>query len=174
MSNDLFCWSGEELSEKPFPYVTTGLDNIFLLNGYEIRAHDGEEYVAVTDVDGLHRAIGRHLVVNRRGLSPKEIKFLRKAMGVTQAELAGKLGNDPQSVARWEKGVCEVPGASEKLLRAVFWAENIIDEQQDLPILRKLLVSLLEELDQLDERQPAQASFRLSNCWDEAKELKTA
>jgi DNA-binding transcriptional regulator YiaG len=56
----------------------------------------------VMDVEGLHRAIGRHLVLHRKGLSPKEVRFLRKRMDLTQAELAAKLGNDAQSVARWK------------------------------------------------------------------------
>ena len=169
VTNDLFCLSGEALEPKPHEYTECGLDNIFLLNGYEARHLDGEEFVAVTDVEGLHRAIGRHLVLHRKGLSPREIKFLRKTMELTQAELAAKLGNDPQSVARWEKGVCEMPGAAEKLLRVVFWTHNILDEERDLSVLKTLILSVLQNLDLIDDK-PAQASFRLNNRWDEAEQ----
>ncbi len=167
MSGDAFCWSGEEVQREPYPYTVCGLDNIFLLNGYQVGYHDGEESVSVIDVDGLHRAIGRHLVLHRKGLSPKEVRFLRKTMDLTQAELAAKLGNDAQSVARWEKGICEMPGTAEKLLRATFLAENIVDDS-DLAILRKLLVSVMDELDSVDEIKPAQAQFRLNDRWDQA------
>ena len=167
VNRDLFCLSGEDVEPTPYAYTICGLDNIFLLNGYKISIHDGEEYVAVVDVDGLHRAIGRHLVMHRKGLSPKEVRFLRKTMDLTQAELAAKLGNDAQSVARWEKGTCEMPGAAEKLLRVIFLAENISDAG-DLETLRKLVVSVMDELDLIDEVKPAQAQFKLGERWDEA------
>lgn len=167
VSSEAFCWSGEEVRREPYAYTVCGLDNIFLLNGYQISYHDGEESVSVIDVDGLHRAIGRHLVLHRKGLSPKEVRFLRKTMDLTQAELARKLGNDAQSVARWEKGTCQIPGTAEKLLRATFLAENIVDNS-DLTVLRKLLVSVLDELDSIDEIKPAQAQFKLGERWNEA------
>jgi len=162
-----FVLSGEEIKNEPYAYTVCGLDNIFLLNGYLVKWHDGEEHISVKDVDGLHLAIGRYLVMHRKGLSPKEIRFLRKTMELTQAELAGKLGNDAQSVARWEKGICEIPGTSEKLLRATFLAENVRDEA-DLHVLQELLVSAMNELDALDEVRPAQAQFELEAHWAEA------
>jgi DNA-binding transcriptional regulator YiaG len=160
----MFCWSGEEIQEKPYEYKVSGLDNIVLLNGYKITYHDGEEFISVVDVDGLHRAIGRHLVMHRKGLAPKEVRFLRKTMDMTQADLAKKLGNDAQSVARWEKGVCDMPGTAEKLLRAMFLAANIA-EDGDLNVLRKLLVSVMDELDQIDDVEQRQAQFKLADRW---------
>jgi DNA-binding transcriptional regulator YiaG len=162
-----FCWSGEEVRRSPYAYTVCGLDNIFLLNGYRTDDHDGEESISVIDVEGLHRAIGRHLVLHRKGLSPKEVRFLRKTMDLTQAELAAKLGNDAQSVARWEKGTCEMPGTAEKLLRVTFLAENMRDDT-DLAILRKLLVSVMDELDSVDEIKSPQAQFELGERWSDA------
>lgn len=170
MSKDLFRQPGEELRSKPYAYTICGLDNISLLNGYRVTYHDGEESVSVADVDGLHRAIGRHLVLHRKALNPKEVRFLRKTMDLTQAELAAKLGNEPQSVARWEKGTCEMPGTAEKLLRATFLAENITDES-DLKILQTLLVSVMDKLDAIDEIEPLQAQFKFDDRWDEVPQL---
>ncbi len=167
MKQELFLWSGEEATRAPYDYAGCGLDNIFLLNGYRITHHDGVEFVSVVDVDGLHRAIGRHLALHRKGLSPREIRFLRKTMDLTQAELAAKLGNDAQTVARWEKGVCEIPGTAEKLLRALFLAENMGDDD-DLPLLRRLLVSLMDDLDRVDEIKSPQTQFRLEERWQQA------
>jgi DNA-binding transcriptional regulator YiaG len=169
---DNFRRMGEKVRRKPYAYTVCGLDNIYLLNGYKVSIHGGEEFVSVTDVEGLHQAIGRHLVLQRKGLSPKEIRFLRKTMDLTQAELAAKLGNDSQSVARWEKGICEMPGTAEKLLRATFLAENIIDaenimDDKDLVTLRRLLVSVMDELDMLDDK-PHPAQFELNGRWDQA------
>lgn len=167
MSAAVFSWSGEQIHRDSYPYTICGLDNIFILNGYNQSYIDGEEFVSVVDVDGLHRAIGRHLVLHRKSLSPKEVRFLRKTMELTQAELAAKLGNDSQSIARWEKGTCEMPGTAEKLLRATFLAEIFVDDN-DLTVLRKLLVSAMDELDFVDEIKPAQAQFKFREQWDEA------
>ena len=178
MKRDHFRRVGEKVKRKPYAYTVCGLDNIYLLNGYNVSYCDGEEYVSVTDVEGLHKAIGRHLVLHRKELSPKEIKFLRKTMDLTQAELAARLGNDVQSVARWEKGTFGVPGTAEKLLRALFLAENI-REEEDRVILQKLLVSVMDELDQIDEVKPRQAEFELEGRghevrWQEAQPQEAA
>jgi DNA-binding transcriptional regulator YiaG len=159
--------SEKDIQLKPYVYTVCGLDNIVLLNGYKVSYYDGEEAISVIDVDGLHRAIGRYLVMHRKGLSPKEVRFLRKTLNLTQAELAAKLGNDSQSIARWEKGICSIPGTAEKLLRATFLAENISDPS-DLELLRRLLVSMMDELDMIDESQPDPAHFKLSDGWKQA------
>jgi transcriptional regulator with XRE-family HTH domain len=39
----------------------------------------------------------------------KELKERRQALGWTQAQLADRLGVKPNTVARWENGVLEVP-----------------------------------------------------------------
>jgi len=93
MSTDSFFLTGEDVSAKPYLYRACGLDGIYLMNGYTVETHDGEEHVAVSDIDGLHKAIGRHLVTFRKALSPKEIRFLRNTLDLTQAELAQRLGN---------------------------------------------------------------------------------
>ncbi|AMY67993.1 helix-turn-helix domain-containing protein [Frigidibacter mobilis] len=163
---DSFLLNGEELRE-PLLYRGCGLDGIYLLNGYALEEHDGERHVSISDVDGLHLAIGRHLVTYRKGLSPKEIRFLRNTMGITQAEMAARLGNNSQSVARWEKGECEIPGTSEKLLRAVFLASLIRPE--DLCALKDLLQSRLDALDNRDETQTLPAQFELFDKWEESQ-----
>ena len=148
---------------KPYPYRSCGLDGIFLLNGYETREHDGEAHVVIKDLDGLHLAIGRHLVLSRQELSPRELRFLRKTLDLSQAELAEKLGNTSQSIARWEKGEVTIPGPAEKLLRAYFLA-RILTAPVDLETLRRLIVEGLEELDAADEgTRPVK--FRLTRHW---------
>jgi len=89
-------------------------------------------------------------------------------MDLTQAELGAKLGVNVQSVARWEKGLCEMPGTAEKLLRAVFLADNL-SEKDDINTLKRLLTTVLDELDLLDEPPPAQANFKLEDTWTEVR-----
>jgi DNA-binding transcriptional regulator YiaG len=166
MMRDEFRLVGEEVRNEPKRYRACGLEGIYLLNGYNVELHDGEEYVSVTKMDELHQAIGHHLVMCRKGLAPKEIRFLRKTMNMTQAELAHLLGNNVQSVARWEKGECEVPGPSEKLLRLTFIAHFMSDD--DLAALRRFVLSELSKLDELDETVTPQANFQWDEKWTES------
>lgn len=165
MNREDFYLTGEEVQKEPIRYRACGLEGIYLHNGYSIIPHDGEDHISVTDVDGLHKAIGRHLVIHRKGLAPKEVRFLRNTMNLTQAELAVCLGNDAQSVARWEKGATEMPGTAEKLLRAVYLA--LLMGDSELTKLREFLVSRLSELDQIDELEDAPAEFQFCEHWTE-------
>ncbi|MCH9694282.1 MAG: helix-turn-helix domain-containing protein [Gammaproteobacteria bacterium] len=162
-----FYLHGESVdSSDPYEYRSCGLDGIFLLNGVETEEHDGEESVSIKNIDGLHVAIGKHLVLNRKGLTPKEIKFLRKTMEMTQQDLAKGLGNDAQSVARWEKGEFAIPAPAEKLLRAMFYAAYILTKE-DLEALKTLIVERLGQLDDLDQIEPLPVQFMLGDHWTE-------
>ncbi len=165
MNGETFFLTGEDVRTEPYRYKACGLDGIYLLNGYNVHEHDGEKHVSITDIEGLHKAIGRHLVVNRKGLAPKEVRFLRNTMDLTQAQLADMLGNNSQSVARWEKGECEMPGTAEKLLRAVFLASLMSDAE--LSALRDFLTKRLCELDAIDELAAVPAQFELDDHWTE-------
>ena len=45
----------------------------------------------------------------RKILFAENLKSLRKSNGMTQKELADKVGVDQRTISAWEKGVCE-PG----------------------------------------------------------------
>jgi len=129
-----------ESTDAPFHYRRSGLDNIFLLNGFEKETIDEEDYVTVMDVDGLHEAIGLHLVTSRKTLAPKEIRFLRKTLNLTQAETGRLIGQSDQQIARWEKGENNINGPADRLLRLMFistLAERN-EEQEPLEFLSKL------------------------------------
>lgn len=174
--SETFYLTSEDVRKEPVLYRACGLDEIYLVNGYDLEDHDGEQHMSVQKMEELHQAIGRHLVTHRKGLAPKEIRFLRNTMDLTQAELALRLGNNAQSVARWEKGECEVPGASEKLLRVVFLASLLTDEE--MAALKEFLNTSLSALDEMDEISPAQGRFELGDIWfekpDDERELAHA
>ena len=55
----------------------------------------------VEDLDGLWKAIGLHLITERKVLAPKELRFLREHMDMTQAELAAKLRTVKLAPSGW-------------------------------------------------------------------------
>ena len=49
----------------------------------------------------------------------KSIKALRRHLGLTQAEMAARLGTRQQTISEWEKGMYQPRGASVTLLSIV-------------------------------------------------------
>lgn len=143
---DHFYRKGEELSRAPYQYRGCGLDGIYLCNGYDTELHDGEIYTTVKDVDGLHRAIALHLVKHRKVLVPKEIRFLRKTMDLTQAEMAKLMSQSSQQIARWEKGQSEMPGPADRWLRTLYLMHMMPGD-----VLGEALKAMTTELDEIDE-----------------------
>jgi len=101
-------------------YRACGLDDVYLASGYdEFETPEGTG-IRVRNLDGLLDAIGRHLATHKKVLDGKELRFLRRHMDLTQAELGKAVGLTSQQVARWEKGQNEISGAAEVLLRVLF------------------------------------------------------
>jgi hypothetical protein len=127
-----------EADEEPLHYTACGLDDVYLVNGFTRETIDGGDYVTVADLDGLWKVIGLHLVKTRKILSPKDIKFLRDQMNMTQAELGTLLRVSDQTVARWEKGETKlVPGPADFMLRVLFLCSPAAQPQGG-EILQKL------------------------------------
>jgi len=126
-------------SATKYAYKGCGLDDIYLLNGYDVVNTEHGVGVAVRDIDGLHRVIGENLVTKKKELLGKELRFLRKEMDLTQTELGRFIGLSSQQVARWEK-------------------QSVISQPADY-LLRKLYlehingkVSLRELVEKLDDK----------------------
>lgn len=147
ISGEYFRHAGDTvLEEAPFHYRRCGLDNIYLVNGFDVDIdEDGEKHVSVLDVDGLHKVIGFHLVSNRKILAPKEIRFLRKALNLSQAELGRLINQSGQQIARWEKGENNISGPADRLLRLIFVGTLVRDGIIELPM------EFLDRIDGLDD-----------------------
>jgi putative transcriptional regulator len=131
-----------ERTQKPLHYTDCGLDDVYLLNGYTIeRDSDGEEGISIKDLDGLHRAIGKYLATQKKALSGKELRFLRKQLNFTQSHLGTLLGLSSQQVARWEKEESEISGPADRLVRGLY-IESIFGK-----IDLKKLVDCLDAID---------------------------
>lgn len=142
----VMCYGREKL-RKPYHYTECGLDDVYLLSGYEEYKTPHGTGIAVKEVDGLHRVIGQHLATHKKVLSGKELRFLRKQMNLTQSDLGTLLGVSDQQIARYEKGAV-MPGAADSLLRALY-LESIGDDVKLRELLRQL-----EEFDApISERQ---------------------
>ena len=102
-------------------YHDSGLDNVFLENGYSVHQTVYGTGVSIQDTEGLHKAIGRWLIATPKPLNGAELRFLRIEMELTQRDLAGILGTTEQTLRLWEKHrVKAINGSADRLLRALY------------------------------------------------------
>ncbi len=136
---------------KKIQYKGCGLDDVFIAGGYTPVKTNYGEGITIEDIDGLHRAIGQHLVTQKKELSGKELRFLRKEMDLTQAELGRFIGLSSQQVARWEKSQSMISGPADYLLRKLY-LEHINGNVS--------LKELVEELDETDASTSDEQVFK--------------
>lgn len=106
-----------------FEYTGSGLDGIFLKNGFSIVDTPYGQGVTIENMDGLHRAIAADIIRQKTPMTGHQFRFLRKEQDLVQAELAGMLRIDVQTIARWEKlGAEAVPGPADFAMRAFYSA----------------------------------------------------
>ena len=101
-------------------YRECGLNNVFLLNGFTVKATRHGRAVSIDDMDGLHRAIGTHLAREKRALTGAELRFLRVELGLSQKMLGILLGKSAQAVARWEKEQSRIDSTAERVVRMLY------------------------------------------------------
>ncbi len=91
------------------------------LRGIEVRrcAACGEEQDAIPRLADLHRAMAAALLTKTSRLAPPEIRFLRKAAGLSVAELAAALDVASEAVSAWESGQHLPTGALDRLVRTL-------------------------------------------------------
>jgi DNA-binding transcriptional regulator YiaG len=164
---------GREPASEPLHYRACGLDDVYLVNGFTREQIDGEDAVTIEDLDGLWKAIGLALVKERKTLAPKEVRFLRHHMDLTQAELGAKLRVSDQTVARWEKGETPIAGPADVVLRVLFLASKCAQPQGGQALER--MVKMLDELRERDEPEhPAPLRLRHAKKWEPEREPEYA
>ncbi len=133
-----------------YHYTESGLRNIYLVNGFKQHKTAYGKGVAFDNIEGLHREIGRHICAYRPRLTGAEFRFLRHELDLSQAALAGLLGNNEQAVALWEKGKVKVPAWADRLMRALY-REHMGENVQ----IRKLI----ETVANLETKMPQPTRF---------------
>jgi DNA-binding transcriptional regulator YiaG len=125
-----------------YHYTESGLQNVWLANGYHVRKTAYGPAVSIEDADGLHVAIGRSLA-RKSHLTGTEFRFLRKELDLSQGRAAGLLGTTEQAVSLWErKG--KIPRTADRMFRALYL------EAVDGNVKLKELIERVADLDRTD------------------------
>jgi DNA-binding transcriptional regulator YiaG len=73
----------------------------------------------VRNAEVLHRAIAEILIGKTARLAGSEIRFLRRCLGLSETDLARRLGVTIETVSRWEHGSSGMRVSAERLLRVI-------------------------------------------------------
>ncbi|HEY3597942.1 MAG TPA: helix-turn-helix domain-containing protein [Paraburkholderia sp.] len=122
-----------------YHYTETGLQNVWLANGYHVRKTSYGKAVSIEHAEGLHRAIGRWLA-QKSYLTGAEFRFLRKELDLSQHRVADLLGTSEQTVALWEKRG-KIPTTADRMFCLIYL------ESLDGNVKIKELIEHIAELD---------------------------
>lgn len=116
----------------------------------------GKERIDIPDYDGLIGAIATLRAINDRKLSGRDIKFLRKHLGMKAKDLAVHLDVSPEHLSRCENEEKVLSGNSEKILRLLVLSrpfhvlENLMTEaDKNDPKKLRALVSYAELISEI-------------------------
>jgi putative zinc finger/helix-turn-helix YgiT family protein len=120
--------TSEKITHK---YKECGLDNVVLIGVTLFRCVDcGEECFDFGDIVALHEVIAEILIMKKDLLTGKEIRFLRKRLGLSNTVFAEKiLGCSYETLSRIENGKQSVTEQMDHFVR--FIASNRIDCQKN-------------------------------------------
>ncbi len=149
--------------KKDYHYTMCGLNNIYLLNGFEETDTPYGKAIAIENIDGLHLAIARDLINAPRRLLPEEFRFLRKEMKCSQGSFGLTVGVNEQTIARIEKGEIQPRVAFEAVFRALA-AEVLLKEKSEM---KALLADITKQEDELfEENKKIFLEFK-ENTWEQ-------
>ena len=99
-----------------YHYTESGLDNVWLENGYKEKKTPYGMAVAIDDADGLHEVLALEIANKQGRMTGKELRFLRVLLSLSQQGIAKMVGTTDQSMSLLErKG--NVPISADALVR---------------------------------------------------------
>ncbi len=128
-----------------YHYTECGLPNVHLKNGYTLEIIDGEEYLSIEDIHGLHSAIASQIVEKQQGLTGKEFRFLRQQFNHSRRVLGELLGVDQQTIGRWEKEETTIPKTVDATMRQIY-LESMNEDTNLSYLLQRLAESEAQAL----------------------------
>ena len=107
-------------------------DATYMVDGFEYEscAACGETLHPAGQIDEIHAQAVAMARKERGLLTPKQIRGLRKNLGLTQAELEALLGVGPKSVTRWEKGTVFQSAVADNFMRKIWEHPQLIGTAQ--------------------------------------------
>jgi putative zinc finger/helix-turn-helix YgiT family protein len=146
-----------EKSNQTHRYTESGMDNVFIsgINTFECPACD-DVTVEIPDILGLHLAIASNLIRKPAKLAGKEIRFLRKNLGMLSKEFAALLGYSPEAYSRIERGWRTINDQGDRLIRLLFASRKT----SEIETYWNVLEETIETFDSL-RGEPEEVTIRI-------------
>lgn len=97
-------------------YIESGLENVWL-RGLTVQVcSEGHELLSIPAMANLHRAIALAIISRNTRLTPPEVKYLRKYLGLSNQDFATVMAVSEGQASRWATGT-EMGASAENLLR---------------------------------------------------------
>lgn len=130
-----------------YHYVQCGLDNVWLINGFEIIETEYGASVRIDRADELDATIAAYLTEKSAPLIGQEFRYLRQQLDMSQKRIGELMGKEAQTVALWEKG-----GALNRdvdfLIRHIY-RQTVLNE-------RRTYIEMVDRLNHLDRAENAE------------------
>ncbi|MGD9975879.1 MAG: type II TA system antitoxin MqsA family protein [Desulfatirhabdiaceae bacterium] len=124
-------------------YRESGLENILLQEIDIFRCDCGERVVSIPAMPELNAMIGRILVQKKSPLTGREIRFLRKNMGLTGKRLSEIMGVDNATISRWESDLQRPAKTHDHFFRLLYVTEKGVPTDQ----ARQLIEAVFPKID---------------------------
>ena len=98
------CGKSQETFRGDYRYLESGLDNVIICDIELIKCSCGQESALIPKILAVHKAIANGLLEKETQLTGKEIRFLRKEMGLKGRDFADLVSVDNATLSRWENG----------------------------------------------------------------------
>lgn len=114
------CGEAAKVERGVWPFEELGLPNVVLLGLDILRCPScGEEAPMIHKFDQLMATIATAIIAKHDGLTGAEVRFLRKRLGLTQAEFSLLVAVSKTHVSKWENDDDPVGPQSDKLIRHI-------------------------------------------------------
>lgn len=136
-----------------FHYTSCGLQNIYLVNGYQCHETAYGKGTSIDDLEGLHLVIAIRLIEYKPLLSGGEFRFLRKELDMSQKRIGELLGKTEQAVAIWEKKG-NIPKYADRFVRIIY---------REFTEGNAKIISVIDRLNHMDRKSAEKLVFEETN-----------
>ena len=120
---NLKCPECNELFEKElirYRYKESGLDNVYLENTPVYKCKCGISFPSIFRLPRLNELIAEALLGKPGLLDGKEIRFIRKNMGLSSKDFAKKLGIEKTTLSKWENDTQQHRESYDRFIRSLY------------------------------------------------------
>src|SRR5665811_1397839 len=114
------CNKSQETFRSDYNYLESGLDNVTICDIEMIKCSCGEESALIPRILAVHEAIANCLLEKETQLTGKEIRFLRKEMGLKGRDFENLVSVDNATLSRWENGKTNPSVKADRLIRVLY------------------------------------------------------